>query len=626
MIERQEVISQYGDKAEDYIVNALGVAEYNHRTHKGLCPFHSEKTPSFSYNPKTHSFKCFGCGATVDIVSYYIEHENMSYIQAIETICDNEGIQHDIDKKDNSHIKRQDEQKYTRPSIETNELSEGMILQMKKRGIEKSTLDFWRVKAAEAYFKSGKQKGFAFPYYDEDNVLTNYSFRSKNKEFAQHPGCKSILWGMWHIDTTKQLIIVEGQIDAMSVWQSGIKNVVSIPAGANNRQYIENNFDFLSRFEEVIFWIDNDEPGRTAGQNLKSRLPNARIIHHTEFKDPNEVMLNLGVEEVIRFINQLPPLPNGIKLISDAQYDVKDADETNRIETGFHDFDRHVNDWRAQQLSVVFGRDNEGKSTFISQVVTHQLHKGVKTFLFSAELGEQSIQDWLYKQLIGDQKDCFIKQQGKYETFYSLRPEVLTAVRKYTKDKLYIIDESDEEIVMSNDVLFKRMAVLASKFGVKLFVMDNLQAILTSKFSDINRDQSYFMERCRQFAKKYRVHVIVVAHPHKVEELTASDDTTVGNLKKDSISGSKDISNKAHNIISIERDFSGEYFDMILTNLKDKHKGIRKGFKYNFSSQTKRFYNEDVPNQSKEDFTKWIKYDIGINDGERLRKNYESNR
>lgn len=595
MVNRQSIIQAYGEKAMTRIIDDLGVQGFNARTRTGLCPFHNEKTGSFTFNMKTNTFHCFGCGENVDIISHYMDYENLSFIQAVEKACNEAGIISGIES--NKQMKRIEEKQYIKPTISTEALNSKMVQHFEERGISKATLEYWRVKSAINNFrvdkdKWDKRKCFVFECYDDNNELIHSSYRTSNKLFAQSKGTKAILWGQWHIDPTKTLYITEGQIDAMSIWQAGIKNVVSIPSGAANRNYLELNYEFLNQFEEIVFWIDDDNPGRIAGDNLKSKFQDARIIFHKEFKDANEVLMNLGHEEINRFLSEKPPLPTGIKGIDEAGYSIDEPTEEQRIETGFSEFDEHVEDWRLQQLSIVFGRDNEGKSTFMSQVITHQLKKRVKTFLFSAELGDQSIQDWLYRQLIGTGKNCFVKKQGKYKEKFYLKPEVLKGIRKYTKDHLYIIDNTNDEILQNNETLFKGLKVLAIKFGVKLFVLDNLQSVMIQKHSDVNRDQSQFAERCRQFAKKHNVHVVLVAHPHKIEELTADETTEVGNLKKDNISGSKDISNKAHNIISIERDFSGEHFDMILTNLKDKNEGRRKGFKYFFDKDTNRFYSD----------------------------------
>jgi len=610
MIERIEVVKAYGDKAMHVIANDLGLESYNERNKSGKCPVHSEKTASFKFNPDTFTWHCFGCGHNVDIVSHTIDFNNMSYIQAIEKLCDEIGIDSQIEKRDNSQQKRQDETEYTKPSVKTVDLEQPMINEALNRGIRKSTLEFWRVKSATTNFKvkgeTVKRKAYAFEVYDEYNELVNIAYRSKDKLFKQEYGCKLIMYGAWHVDPSKPLIITEGQFDAMAIWQSGVTNVVSLPAGASNRKYLEVNYEFLKQFPELVFWIDNDNPGRLAGNNLKEKFTNARVVIHKEFNDANEVLINLGEKEIVRFLSELPPLPSGIKGISEAHYNVDEPIEAERIETGFTDFDRHTKDLRMQQLSVIVGRDNEGKSTWISQVVAHQMYRNTKTFLNSAELGDQGIQEWLYKQMINGESKCYNRKVGKYGAVYSLKSSVLDAIRKYTKDKLFIVDPTDAEMISNNDIMFERMSLLATKFGVKLFILDNLQAILTSKYSDLNRDQSFFMERCRQFAKTYNCHVMVIVHPHKVEELKVDENTSTGNLTKDNVSGSKDITNKAHNVISIERNFSGEYFDMIMTNLKNKVNSLRYGFKYLFDNETLNFYNDDM-NRINSDET-WKKF------------------
>ena len=59
---------------------------------KGLCPFHSEKTPSFTVYPGTQSFYCFGCGAGGDVINFVMRTENIDYVSAIETLAKRAGI------------------------------------------------------------------------------------------------------------------------------------------------------------------------------------------------------------------------------------------------------------------------------------------------------------------------------------------------------------------------------------------------------------------------------------------------------------------------------------------------------------------------------------------------------
>ena len=73
---------------------------------KGLCPFHNEKTPSFTVYPETQSFYCFGCGAGGDAISFIKRIENIDYIDALKYLCDRYGMQMPQDGYDNSMSKK----------------------------------------------------------------------------------------------------------------------------------------------------------------------------------------------------------------------------------------------------------------------------------------------------------------------------------------------------------------------------------------------------------------------------------------------------------------------------------------------------------------------------------------
>ena len=106
------------------------------------------------------------------------------------------------------------------------------------RGIRKDTMDFWRVKQAKTKLNDKVQIAMTFPCYDEDGELKHITYRGAKKQVKQSYKTLPILYGMWHIRDFDTLVITEGQIDCMSVWQSGFENVVSIPAGAGNNSNI----------------------------------------------------------------------------------------------------------------------------------------------------------------------------------------------------------------------------------------------------------------------------------------------------------------------------------------------------------------------------------------------------
>ena len=121
---------------------------------------------------------------------------------------------------------------------------------MAKRKITEETLKFWRVKQHD--WKG--QEVYVFQYFDEQDKLIFVSYRGLGKGAIKggcEPNTKSILWGMWHIDKEKPLVLTEGQPDAMAVWQSGYKNVVSVPNGSKNLKWMDHCWDWLQGIKRI---------------------------------------------------------------------------------------------------------------------------------------------------------------------------------------------------------------------------------------------------------------------------------------------------------------------------------------------------------------------------------------
>lgn len=617
-MEAKELKALLGERALEIIAKGIPIQKYNSRTRDGLCPIHSEDTPSFSWFDDGNCFKCFGCGETLDIYDYLVHYEGMSFMEAKEKVA---GLVGNTSYAKTAKPKQT--HAFRKVEIKNKPLSEQFYKYLKdERKIERATVDYWRVVESTINFaKKGEpedlRRAMTFNCFDEYGENKHATYRSIDKKIKQSYETEKILWGMWHINPTKPLCIVEGQLDSMTVWQCGFKNVVSVPSGSKNYDWIEHCFDWLMKFDDIIVWIDSDLPGHQMGEEIKSRLSNSRIIKHPVYSDANAMLQATNEREVFQFVNQKPVLPDGTVYIADTQYNTDTASEYERIETGFKEIDKHINDIRRKQLSIVFGRDGEGKTTFVSQIVTHQLIKNEKTFLYSAELGQQALQDWLFRQIVGNDKAFYTLRQDKYETEYFIKPEVVKAIKRWTEDRLILIDDSKFESMKNTEKLIGIMRSLAKRQGVKLFILDNLQSIMPDTTGDTNSGQSNFVEALRTFAINDNVAVVLVAHPRKVDELdTSKGDVEFGNLGKNDVSGTKNITNKAHNVFAIERDMKAVYFDIIVTVLKDKKKGVRAGFKYKFDSRSMRYYSEDTKVEVQQPWKKYLPSTIIYHNGE----------
>lgn len=336
---------------------------------------------------------------------------------------------------------------------------------------------------------------------------------------------------------------------------------------------IMDTYLFLSlSMDYCIAAIEKDARNKTI-LDISSRL----IDEDMDLSLAVEKLSNLGKSEAESLLD-----------VSKLEYNV--VEPAGAIETGFYEYDSHVNDLKPGEITIIQGRNGEGKTTFISQVLAHCLSKKTKTFLYSGELSENKVQDWLYRQVVGADREAYEKHVTKYGFRYYLKKRYVEAIKEWHKDTLYLFNRKPSKRVKKEvDRLFGSMETANTK-GVKLFIIDNLMAALESCADSLYSDQSNFVKKCKRFAVNNNVHVVLMAHPNKEKkELTGE----TGNLEKTDISGSNDIPNLADNIIAVERVWAEERnVDAIVTSLKDRESGQRKVIRFLFDHETLRFYND----------------------------------
>ena len=583
MVNATELKEELGSRAKDIIADGIGLV--GNRNKKVSCPLHHDTNPSMSWYQEGLMWRCHSCQGHIDIYSYYTDFEHMEFKDAVNKVGEMLG-------KTEEPI-RAAKTEYVLPNIKTKELSQEALEYMSKRKITKETLDHWRVKQ---HIWNGKEV-YVFQYFNEKDKLVYVSYRGIGKGTIKG-GCetntKPILWGMWNIDKTKPLVITEGQPDAMAVWQSGYKNVVSVPNGSNNLKWIDHNWEWLQGVKEFIVFADNDAPGLEMAMNIKRKLHNVKIVQ-ADRKDANEVLFYDGPSKVKELIqNSINEMPKGITDLAEVEFKSSMDASVETIETGFYEYDSYVEDWKMQEITIIFGRNGEGKTTFISQIIAHCLEKKQKTFLYSGEMSDNKIQDWLYRQMIGTKKEYLRTIITKYREKIEPTPEAIKRIKEWHKGTLYLYDRNEKELIGDLDKFFNVMGIAARRYGVKLFIIDNLMAILEENADSLYSDQANFVQRCKQFALDNNSHVVLLAHPNK--EKKELKDALEGNLEKTDISGSNNIGNKADNIIAVERLWvEGRDCDAIITSLKDRDVGQRKQLKYYFSHSTLRFYNKITP-------------------------------
>lgn len=572
MDKAQEYKQRLGDRARDIIASAMSLKKYRPDRNEACCPFHDDKTPSLKWDRARLQWKCFGCGETLDIYRFLQEYRHMTFQEAVE----------EVGRMIGEDIRAYKSVTYKKPNIKTTDLSQAAINYMAGRGISLQTLNDWRV-------RQGIWKGmdvFVFQYFDDKGELQFVSYREIKKggfKGGCEPNTKQILWGMWHIDVTKPVVITEGQPDALAIWEAGYRNVVSVPSGCNSFTWVDNCWEWLQKVQEFIIFGDNDAPGRKMIEELCIRLGKHRtkVIEHQD-KDANEVLIYQGKDEILRLINEaIERTPTGIIDMSKVQYEgVKDEDG---IPTGFYGLDSAIEDLKLGQLSIFFGRNSEGKSTAVSQMICNAIDHDIPVFLYSGEMGVQRLLNWLFRQAIGDEREHLEFVQTKYRLKAEIRPDAVKALMQWIAGKFYTFDKSVLNVRKDTNALFEVMGMAVKRYGCKLIIIDNLMSALEDSADAQNANQSNFTQTCKDFAEAHKAHVMLVCHPNKLKRQGE-------NLEKEDISGSANISNKADIVISIERQFKEDRdCDALLRLLKDRENGKYAEVKLMFQEGTKRF-------------------------------------
>jgi twinkle protein len=432
----------------------------------------------------------------------------------------------------------------------------------------------------------------AMPYY-ENGELVMVKFRKpekyngKGQKAWREEGGKAVLWGMDLCDCVNPLVIVEGEMDALALDECGIKNVVSVPSGAEDLTWIELCWDWLERFKQIIIWGDNDEPGQAMVRNLITRLGDWRCyVVDSQYKDANECLVKEGAAETAGYVLGAKPVPiHGlIDLASVTPYDVA---KVQRVASKIRGLDEETGGFLMGELSIWTGRSGQGKSTILGQQMIEAIDAGESVCAYSGELRADRFQYWINLQAAGRKHIAkyFDKVKGKDVAY--VPKETAEQIKEWYQGRFWLYDNNVSGNNEETGIL-RLFSYAARKYGCKVFLVDNL---MTSRFdcgksdSDYYRAQSNFVGELIHFAKAYNVHVHLVAHPRK----------TQGKIEKENVSGSGDITNRADNVFSIDRMTDEEKmkagFDTKLTILKNRSEGVQNvEIGLMFDQESKRFY------------------------------------
>lgn len=540
----QEIKRNYGQQSENIIANGLNLVRVGK---KYRCPNvyahkHGDRDPSMSWDPNALQFYCFACGMKIDIYGYYRDHLNYTHQEVVRELLG------ETDYKKTSIQKNRDT--FTQEIKKVGPISKECIDYIKLRGITEKTIK---------KFNLGTYKGhIAFPYYKYETII-GYKIRKPSKDpgkpkMKNITGSKPFLYNIQNVEEGPELIICEGEFDCMVIDQCGYSNVVSVGAGANSlSSLIEQAKDFLNKFDNLIIVSDNDE----AGQNMdkffveefksKVKLIDKKLYQR---KDINEEYIINGKEKIIELIESARFKIEGRRDLEKTPYKGLQSKTGKYVPTGLPTIDYGLNDLAPGCTTLITGRSNGGKSTFVRQIVANAIDKGNKVYLMSGEGEPEVFLNEMYQSVVGRDKEHYelIKINKRYRK--EPKKEVLEKLKRWHYKKLVLFNKGDSKL-KTIDELTGMLELEIKINNYNLVIIDNLMSILSVQASEKYEQQADFMQRLCDLARAYNTHIILVLHPNKTYKKGEDMDF-------EQISGTSDLYNKADNIITVIREYGQE--------------------------------------------------------------------
>jgi len=500
---------------------------------KACCPFHGEKTPSFTVFPETDRYYCFGCGANGDAIQFVIEHEKVPFKEAKQIISEILGKEVVLGDE-----KRREARKPTdftpMPHEAIKEFQSDKVFQnVNYRGIRQETDKFYRTLS-----KLDDKGNVIAQYYPETRggKLAGYKCRNHPKDFSYGKvgttGVNNDLSGQHLFQAGgKYVLFCGGEADKAAAYQMFLDHqrsrnqgdfspmpVVSPTSGEGSAaKQAALQYEWFDTFDIIVVGMDNDEAGRKASKEIAAVLPKEKVrIATWSGKDPNQMLLDGKAKQFIRdFYNAKEYEKTGIKTASEALEGIDEFLTTPKITFPpyMHRLQKATRGGIRSTGAIVnvVGDTSIGKSYFADNLLYHWLFHSPKipTVISLERTAEELAIDMLSLHL---KKNLMWFSDGHDAVEYLHKEDVKALysdlfTNEYGEQRFYIVDERDGNI----DSMKRQMEKSAKKNGADLFIIDPLTDFLRSLGND---GQEEFM-MWEKFQKKQGQVFLNVLHTRK---------------------------------------------------------------------------------------------------------------
>lgn len=486
------------------------------------------------------------------------------------------------------------------PQVVTPTLWENAVAFFAKRGISPHVLAAAGVTAAAEYCPvCAAETGHVLFPYRLDGQHVNTKHRCGKKHFRMEKGAQRVLYNSDNCAGHETIYVVEGEMDALSLMEIGVVNVVSVPDGApppnaknysSKFSYLESAEDLFTQATRIVLACDADEPGRLLTDELARRIgPEkcSRVRWGEGIKDANECLVQQGRDALWDRLAHAEPYPvEGIYTGLDFEDDLiafyEHGDDPG-VGFGYPTLDEHYRICLGH-MSIWVGTPSHGKSTVLDQFLVRLAEReGWRFALFSPE--QQPLhrhQRTLIQQHVGKPMS-----QGPHQR---MTLDEVRQANAWASDHFSFI--LPEETSIDHILTLARVEVY--RRGIKGLVIDPWNELEHARPRH-QTETEYIGEaliKFRRFARHHNVHLWIVAHPTKMrrEDNGAGKEPIPGLWD---ISGSANFRNKADVGISVWRDLVNGPADVVevhITKMRWEDNGQLGLVRFGYDKLSKRLY------------------------------------
>lgn len=419
------------------------------------------------------------------------------------------------------------------------------------RKISRSTVNAFKI-------MSDKDGNIVFPFFSDDALVYAKYRKPRKHEHNSGPkewcdkNTKPILFGLNLTSYSLPLIITEGQIDAMALYEAGIRNVVSVPSGAQNELWIDNNWNELEKYPSIILFGDGDVPGRNAVDSWAHRLDESRCAIVTNYparpdkpdkicKDANEILFFYGAEKLTEMISGAEEVEME-GLVDIATVPSHNPTKAEMIPSSLYTINYELGGYSPGDLVLWTGRTGEGKSTITSQEVLHAIETGRNVCWYTAELAPVKLKRALLLQAAGSDYTGLEYDSRRERYIPVVSDAVATRINEWLSGKIMLCTDNVSTMSFDSSYLVDLLRYARRRNGCTVAVVDNIMtAVMSADDETYLRAQEKFTLELKRLATSLGMVIHLIAHPRKTRE----------NLTNDDVAGSASITRLADTVISV---------------------------------------------------------------------------